>query len=54
MLDLVGFALEAEKIQFQRLDGTMSLKQRERALETFRTDPECIVLLASIQCAGVG
>jgi SWI/SNF-related matrix-associated actin-dependent regulator of chromatin subfamily A3 len=54
MLDLLEFALEAESIPFQRFDGTMNLKQRSACLDEFRNNPECQVLLASIQCAGVG
>jgi len=54
MLDLVEYALEAEGLEFQRFDGTMNLQQRGTALKEFRTNPTCQILLASIQCAGVG
>jgi hypothetical protein len=54
MLDLVEFALQAKAIPFQRFDGTMNLKQRSACLDEFRNNSGCQVLLASIQCAGVG
>jgi len=54
MLDLVERALEQHGILFQRLDGTLTLEQRKKAIDTFRNDTSCIVLLASIGSAGVG
>jgi SNF2 family DNA or RNA helicase len=54
MLDLVELALNRKGLSFWRLDGSMNLSQREASLENFRTDPNCTVLLASIQSAGVG
>jgi len=54
MLDLVEVALEHRGSQFRRIDGSMSLAQRDKSLEDFRSKPECTVLLASIQSAGVG
>lgn len=53
-LDLIEFALERNNIGFVRLDGTMSVKQRTQALETFKTDPNVVVLIASIKAAGQG
>jgi SNF2 family DNA or RNA helicase len=54
MLDLIEKALAAERIIFQRIDGGKSLRQRRQAIESFRNDPSCTVLLASIGSAGVG
>ncbi|KAF8244057.1 hypothetical protein K440DRAFT_663691 [Wilcoxina mikolae CBS 423.85] len=54
MLDLVEIALEDAGIGFERLDGSMTLKQRSSALQNFSGKVSCQVLLASVQCAGVG
>lgn len=54
MLDLVEVALENAGIGFERLDGSMTLKQRGAVLLSFRKNANRQVLLASIQCAGVG
>ncbi|KAH6962305.1 SNF2 family N-terminal domain-containing protein [Ilyonectria sp. MPI-CAGE-AT-0026] len=54
MLDLVVQALRIDNISFQRIDGRKSLAQRNRALNTFRNDPSCNVLLATLGSAGVG
>jgi SNF2 family DNA or RNA helicase len=54
MLDFVEAALGHVGIGFKRLDGSMTLKQRSAALQNFRSNISCQVLLASIQCAGVG
>lgn len=53
-LDLIEYALERANIGFVRLDGTMSVKQRTHSLDTFKTDPNVTVLLASIKAAGQG
>ncbi|KAG5761171.1 hypothetical protein H9Q72_010721 [Fusarium xylarioides] len=52
MLDLIGFALNSQGFQFQRIDGQSSMSQRKIALETFGNDPECNIMLASIGAAG--
>ena len=54
MLGLIGRALTIEGIYFERIDGQKSDAQRRRAVEIFRTNPDCTVLLASIGSAGVG
>ena len=54
MLDLIGPALTHHGFGHQRLDGTKSLAQRERALEQFRSNPACEVLLATLGAGGVG
>lgn len=40
MLDLVELSLNQSLIQFRRLDGTMSLNARDRAVKEFTNDPE--------------
>ena len=40
MLDLVGMALNQHYIEYRRLDGSMSLASRDRAVKEFNTDPE--------------
>lgn len=40
MLDLVETSLNESCIQYRRLDGTMSLAARDRAVKDFNTDPE--------------
>lgn len=40
MLDLVEVALEQSGLNYRRLDGTMSLASRDRAVKDFNTDPE--------------
>ncbi|KAM6529099.1 hypothetical protein FALCPG4_010049 [Fusarium falciforme] len=54
MLDLTEKALNLRKFSFERVDGRKSLKQREQALNTFRNDPSCSVLLATLACASEG
>jgi SNF2 family DNA or RNA helicase len=56
MLDLVEVALQHEGLhdQCQRLDGGMTLPQRNKALQEFTKNPNCTILLATISCAGVG
>lgn len=46
MLDLVEISLNQFCIQFRRLDGTMSLAARDKAVKDFNTDPEvCLCIL---------
>ncbi|MCJ1401479.1 hypothetical protein MMC11_004693 [Xylographa trunciseda] len=54
MLDLLEQALNHEGISFARIDGKKTDVQRRAAIERFRTDPGCTLLLASIGSAGVG
>ena len=54
MLDLVEVALKINGFKFQRVDGSRTDEQRKKCLETFRTDHQCSILLASIGSAGVG
>ncbi|KAF2677176.1 hypothetical protein K458DRAFT_350723 [Lentithecium fluviatile CBS 122367] len=54
MLDLLEQALTKNGLRFQRIDGTRTLQQRRLALTSFREDPSCTVLLASLGSAAVG
>jgi len=54
MLDLIEKALISHGFIFERIDGSKSLSHRRRAIQSFRSNPSCTVLLASIGSAGVG
>lgn len=54
-LDLIEIALRDNGITgYTRLDGTMSLPARNKALDAFREDNRIVVLLATIGAGGVG
>ena len=44
MLDLVEISLNSSGIEYRRLDGTMSLAARDRAVKEFNTNPEVKIL----------
>jgi DNA repair protein RAD16 len=54
MLDLVEIAFDRGHINYVRLDGKMSRKDRDKALHTFRTDPNVHACLFSLKAGGVG
>ncbi|XP_031284842.1 helicase-like transcription factor CHR28 [Pistacia vera] len=54
MLDLVEFSLNQHCIQYRRLDGTMTLPSRDRAVKDFNTDPEITVMLMSLKAGNLG
>ncbi|KAJ4832268.1 Helicase-like transcription factor chr28 [Turnera subulata] len=54
MLDLVEYSLNVNCIQYRRLDGTMSLSSRDRAVKDFNTDPEVTVMLMSLKAGNLG
>ncbi|KAI2777343.1 SNF2 family N-terminal domain-containing protein [Daldinia loculata] len=54
MLDLIGRALSLNSFTYQRLDGSKSLAQRRYALDEFRANQSCTILLASLGSAAVG
>lgn len=59
MLDLVGIALDREKFQTLRIDGSVSQAQRAIILEQFETEDELSkntanILLVSLRAGGVG
>ena len=54
-LDLIEIALKDNGLHgFTRLDGTMTLKNRNQTLETFREDNNVTILLATLGAGGVG
>ncbi|MBW0587818.1 hypothetical protein O181_127533 [Austropuccinia psidii MF-1] len=53
-LDLIGIALAHHSILSAQIDGTITERAQEKALENFFNNPECEVLIASIAAAGTG
>ncbi|KAL4879096.1 SNF2 family N-terminal domain-containing protein [Aspergillus karnatakaensis] len=54
-LDLIEIALRDQGLTgYTRLDGTMTLSARNKALDTFRDDNSITILLATIGAGGVG
>ncbi|XP_027097487.1 helicase-like transcription factor CHR28 isoform X1 [Coffea arabica] len=54
MLDLVEISLNSSGIEYRRLDGTMSLAARDRAVKEFNTNPEVTVMLMSLKAGNLG
>ncbi|KAH9707388.1 Helicase-like transcription factor CHR28 [Citrus sinensis] len=54
MLDLVENSLNQHCIQYRRLDGTMSLAARDRAVKDFNADREITVMLMSLKAGNLG
>ncbi|PVH83872.1 hypothetical protein DL98DRAFT_558686, partial [Cadophora sp. DSE1049] len=54
MLDLIAGALTHHGFQFQRIDGQSSLKQRSTAIQQFKSNPACTVMIATVGSAGEG
>jgi SNF2 family DNA or RNA helicase len=54
MLDLVEAALRDSGYAFRRVDGSLSLAQREEQLCDFKTRPSVCVLLLSLRAASLG
>ncbi|XP_076905019.1 helicase-like transcription factor CHR28 isoform X1 [Bidens hawaiensis] len=54
MLDLFEMSLNQYCIQYRRLDGSMSLASRDRAVKEFNTDPEVIVMIMSLKAGNLG
>ncbi|KAL8290052.1 hypothetical protein RQP46_002991 [Phenoliferia psychrophenolica] len=54
LLDRLGDALDQQNIKYGRLDGGMNRDQRTKAMDTFKTDPSCEILLVSLRAGGVG
>jgi DNA repair protein RAD16 len=52
-LDLVYWRLSRAGFYCIRLDGTMSLQQRDAAIKQFMTNPSCTVFLISLKAGGV-
>ncbi|KZV41094.1 hypothetical protein F511_14070 [Dorcoceras hygrometricum] len=54
MLDLVEISLKNSFINFRRLDGTMSIAARDKAVKDFNSDPEVDVMLMSLKAGNLG
>ncbi|OEL30921.1 Helicase-like transcription factor CHR28 [Dichanthelium oligosanthes] len=54
MLDLLELQLNTNLIQYRRLDGTMSLNSRDKAVKDFNTDPEVRVMIMSLKAGNLG
>jgi SWI/SNF-related matrix-associated actin-dependent regulator of chromatin subfamily A3 len=53
-LDVIQCHLEKRGFTFVRLDGSMSLRKRDDALDTFSTSPKHTIMLASLGVCSVG
>ncbi|KAG6638596.1 hypothetical protein I3843_10G045400 [Carya illinoinensis] len=54
MLDLLEDCLKNSSIQYRRLDGTMSVLARDKAVKDFNTLPEVSVMIMSLKAASLG
>ncbi|KAL5228735.1 hypothetical protein ABZP36_017000 [Zizania latifolia] len=54
MLDLLEVHLKASHATYRRLDGTMSVAARDRAVKDFNTDPKVSVMIMSLKAASLG
>ncbi|KAL1197707.1 Helicase-like transcription factor CHR27 [Cardamine amara subsp. amara] len=54
MLNLVEQCFDENDIEFRRLDGTMSLAARDRAVKEFSNDPDVEVMLMSLKAGNLG
>ncbi|KAI5059132.1 hypothetical protein GOP47_0025451 [Adiantum capillus-veneris] len=54
MLDLLEVSLKKEGFCYRRLDGTMSIQARDRALADFRQLPDVTVIIMSLKAASLG
>ncbi|XP_029116867.1 helicase-like transcription factor CHR28 isoform X1 [Elaeis guineensis] len=54
MLDLLEIPLKDSCIQYRRLDGTMSVAAREKAVKDFNSIPEVTVMIMSLKAASLG
>lgn len=54
MLDRIEDAIVDAGIGYDRLDGSMKLDERVKAMDRLRSDPSCEVLLVSLRAGGVG
>nr|CAB3458071.1 unnamed protein product [Digitaria exilis] len=52
-LDLIQFSLEKSGIKCVQLNGAMNISQKERAIDTFTSDPDCRIFLMSLKAGGV-
>ena len=53
-LDVVATALDKVHLPYTRFDGTMPVRQRQQALESFKEDPHLRAILMSLRCGSTG
>lgn len=53
-IDLMETPFLARKIGYQVYRGNMTLPQRTKAVEKFKRDPKCKVMIVSLKCGSVG
>ena len=55
MLDLISEHLNEQRIVFERIEGKVTLPQREEAIKNFKDDPECkvMILTTRVGCLGL-
>ena len=53
-MELLKATMAAHSFQYQTLEGHMTMRQRKRNLEEFRSDPQCAVFLLSMRSGAVG
>ncbi|KAF3784243.1 Helicase-like transcription factor, partial [Nymphaea thermarum] len=54
MLDLLEISLKNSFINYRRLDGTMTLSARDKAVKDFNTLPEVTVMIMSLKAGNLG
>ncbi|KAL6553246.1 hypothetical protein OROGR_007088 [Orobanche gracilis] len=54
MLDLLEVCLKDTSIQYRRLDGTMPVAARDRAVKDFNSVPQVSVMIMSLKAASLG
>lgn len=54
LLDLIEEFMIFRSYEYTRLDGTMNIKTRVDAINTFTNDPNCFVMLISTRAGGLG
>ncbi|XP_073108356.1 DNA repair protein RAD16 isoform X1 [Elaeis guineensis] len=52
-LDLIGFSLQRSGIKCVQLVGSMSIPEREKAIQSFTDDVDCKIFLMSLKAGGV-
>ncbi|GAA0163227.1 hypothetical protein LIER_19142 [Lithospermum erythrorhizon] len=54
MLDLLQISLDKSSMNYRRLDGTMTLPSRDKAVKEFNTNPKVTVMLMSLKAGNLG
>lgn len=54
ILDVIHEFMIMRKYKFTRLDGTMKIKTRVEAINTFNNDPDCFIMLITTRAGGLG